>query len=497
MIDGKRLYAVVGIAAMCVYVGALWNRFALDDVRVIVQDPLVHSPSGIWRAFLHPYIAGAMYRPLTVASYAIDWQLQSVAWYHAVNLLWHMATSVLVALLARRWIGATGALVAGLVFAVHPVHVEAVGNIVGRNELMAACFSLLAVYAALVRGSVGWSALALSLGMLCKENAAVVPGLIVWAWVLDLGRPTRRRAAAFVASWVVIAVIYAGARSLVLHALDVQVLAPVFVEQSRLTIRLTALAALADVARLLVFPLTLRVDYSPLERTAVTSLADPRLVLGVLCLGVWVALLVLAWRRGRRVEAFGLGWIALAFAPVANLLFPTGVLVAERTLYLPSVGLALAAGAWLERVSLPRRRLVPVVAVVVAVAGLRTALRVPVWRSDYTAVYSILQDSPRSYVGPKRMILAYLDAHLPARALEAALRASAINGRDMPIYVSGAVAAFAAGQPRIADSLLDRMEHACPECIAYYRSEAVTARNHGYPVAADSLEARAQRLGAP
>ena len=49
------------------------------------------------------------------------------------------------------------------------------------------------------------------------------------------------------------------------------------------------------------------------------------------------------------MEAFGLGWIAIAFSPVANLLFPTGILVAERTLYLPSVGLALAVGAWLEQ----------------------------------------------------------------------------------------------------------------------------------------------------
>src|SRR2546422_8401771 len=96
---------------------------------------------------------GGLYRPLTIASYAVDWQLGAAAWFHGVNLLWHAATSVAVTLLARRWSGDRAALVAGLIFAVHPVHVEAVADIVGRAELMAALFALLALYAALERDS--------------------------------------------------------------------------------------------------------------------------------------------------------------------------------------------------------------------------------------------------------------------------------------------------------------------------------------------------------
>src|SRR6266508_947813 len=102
----KRLYLAVGACAVVVYLGTLWNRFALDDGIIIGQNPLVHSLSGLWRAFGAPYQHGAMYRPLTVASYALDWPLHSFAWYHAVNLLWHAGASVRVAVLARRWIGA-------------------------------------------------------------------------------------------------------------------------------------------------------------------------------------------------------------------------------------------------------------------------------------------------------------------------------------------------------------------------------------------------------
>ena len=158
----KRLYLVVGTAAVVVYLGALWNRFALDDNPVVLFNPLVHSPGGVWRAFLTSYwppqVGGGLYRPLTIATYAIDWKIGHVAWFHAVNVLWHAAASVMVAVLTRRLSGERAALVSGLLFAVHPVHVEAVANVVGRAELMAALFALLAVYAALGRDRLGWSA---------------------------------------------------------------------------------------------------------------------------------------------------------------------------------------------------------------------------------------------------------------------------------------------------------------------------------------------------
>src|SRR5207237_3530695 len=89
-----------------------------------------------------PNLGGHMYTPLLIAVFPLYWLLRSTAWFHAVNLAWHAAASLAVAALARRWTDWTGALVAGLLFAVHPVHAEAVANVVGRAELMAALFTL-------------------------------------------------------------------------------------------------------------------------------------------------------------------------------------------------------------------------------------------------------------------------------------------------------------------------------------------------------------------
>lgn len=493
--NDRRLYLAIAACAVVVHIGALWNGFAMDDLYIIVWNPLVHSLDGIGRAFTNPYwppdLGGKLYRPLAVASYALDGRIDDAPWFHAVNLLWHAGASVAVTALARRWSGLSAAAVAGAIFAVHPLHVEAVANVIGRAELMAAVGACLAVYAALVKNSVPLCALALVAGLLSKENAAVAPGLIAWGWIIGFARPARGRMLVFLGSWVLILVAYLALRAAVLQPYArLHDVAPVFVGETGLAVRLTALAALADVARLLLFPLSLRVDYSPAERTIVHSVVDPRLLVGFLCLGIWATLLILAWRRGRRVEAFGLGWIAIAYLPVANILFPIGVLLAERTLYLPSAGIALAAGAALGRLSVERLRVVA--ALLLIAGGIRSALRVPVWRDDGAVTFSILTDSPDSYRGPARMAAIYQSHRQPERAMAALRIAARSFDRDPALYIAGADVAFTLHQPALADSLLARAEQLCRRCLGYYRTQALAARARGDSTVADSLLARAR-----
>ena len=494
----RRLYLVVAACALVPYVPALWNGFAMDDLYIIVWNPLVHSLHGAWRAFGGPYwppdLGGQMYRPLPLATFALDWSLARghPALFHAMNLLWHAGAALLVTALARRWADWTTALVAGVIFAVHPVHVEAVANVIGLGELMAAVGVCLAIYAAVVRQSVLWSGAALLLGLLSKENAVVAPALIVWAWIVGAPlalRPDRRRLFMFVASWVVIAGVYLAVRAVVLQPYArLHATAPVFLGESAFAGRLTAVAALGDVVRLLVLPLTLRVDYAPAERTIVRSILDGRFVIGFACLVLWAVLLVLAWRRQRRLEAYGLGWIAIAFLPVSNLLFSTGVLLAERTLYLPSVGLALAAGTALAR--LPPERLRVVLVAVVLAGGIRSGLRTPVWHDDFSVTQSILEDSPNSYRGPARMAAIYQSHRQPAQALGALREAAKIYDRDPTLFVAAADAAITLGRPRLADTLLMRAELLCFRCPGYYRTQALAARSRGDSAVADSLLAR-------
>jgi len=302
--------------------------------------------------------------------------------------------------------------------------------------------------------------------------------------------------AAFATAWVILGAAYALVRLAVLHRLTgpLDDLAPVFVGADPVSVRLTAFAGLADVARLLVFPLRLRVEYSPAERTLVTRPLDDHFLLGLACLALWAVLFILAWRRGRKTEAFGLGWIGIAYLPVANLVFPSGILLAERTLYLPSAGLALTAGACMHRLS--GRRLGTVCAALAVVGGARTALRVPVWRDDASVALSILQDSPNSYRGPQYTAGLLQAARSPAKALRYYAIATGIYDHDARSQFGAADAAFALGRPQLADTLLAQAERLCGRCETFYRTQLGEARARGDSAVADSLLARLARVQA-
>ena len=98
--------ASAALAAVLVFVNALANGFVLDDRGIIVTNPLVTSPLTSWRAFALPYwpdtLGGGQYRPLGILSFALDWAFSGgdARWFHAVNVLWHVAATVLVWLLA-------------------------------------------------------------------------------------------------------------------------------------------------------------------------------------------------------------------------------------------------------------------------------------------------------------------------------------------------------------------------------------------------------------
>jgi len=86
-LEGWRLYAVVASCAFLIYVGALWNGFALDDRAIILQNPHVAAPSGLWRVFVESYwrpeVGGHLYRPLAIVTYALDALVDGAPWFHS------------------------------------------------------------------------------------------------------------------------------------------------------------------------------------------------------------------------------------------------------------------------------------------------------------------------------------------------------------------------------------------------------------------------------
>jgi tetratricopeptide (TPR) repeat protein len=400
--------------AVAVYLGTLGNGFALDDGPVVERNPAAHSVAAALQAFGHSYWppqhGAGQWRPLVILSFAIDWQLSggSAVWLHAANLLWHAAATGALVLVAAPYVTEAGALVAGLLFAVHPVHVEAVANLVGRAELMAGLFLFLSVLLGrAVRrrradGHRSWPVeaallIAVACGLLSKEHAAVAVALLA---LDDLA--TRRDAGAGLplrdyAGVAILTVAWFLVRRPIDAGRSFAMVAPTFFSLGAAGRAATMLPVTFVLVRLLAWPFSLSPDYLPevvprLEHLTPLGLAGLALLLGL------AGLAAVSWRRHRGLSV-GLLIIGIAWLPTSNLLFPTGVVIAERTLYLASGGAALIGGVaydWAVRRGASRVPAVLAGALVLAFAA-RTTLQVPVWRSNRDLVLWGLDAHPESY----------------------------------------------------------------------------------------------------
>ncbi|MEX0837652.1 MAG: hypothetical protein WD101_04920 [Gemmatimonadota bacterium] len=423
-LDVRRAVVIVVVLAAAVYANSLLNGFAYDDLSIIEHNPTIQSWDRLPEAVLAPYWPGpagpklALWRPVTTGLFGVQYLIGggSALPFHLVNVALHAAVSGLLVVLLTRLTTLGIAFVAGLIFAVHPVHTEAVANVVGQAEVMAALAVLAALCVHLGSGPrSGWlRALAVgalyAVGFGAKEGAVTLIGLL---FLVDAAqeRIAFRDLPSYVARrWrvyfvmLVVAVGMLTARATVLQGAG----APIGPAGSNLLYEVPKIWTLGEVwthyVRLWTFPLDLSADYTPnvIPVSLGWNAANVTGVLLVLLilLGTWMA-----WRttelslesRSARITAFGVLWFLVTISPVSNTFFLSGVMLAERTLYLPSAGLA-AATAWVVvRMSRERPKAVPLLLAVGLLAGsLRTWTRNPAWLNHQTVFNVLARDYPQS-----------------------------------------------------------------------------------------------------
>ncbi len=475
MITTGRAALAAGLLAVAVHLPALRNGFALDDEMIVERNPRAHAVAAALAAFDQPYWppedGAGLYRPLVILSFAADWQLSggSVAWLHASNVAWHgVATALLVPLLAA-YTGPGAALAGAAVFAVHPVHVEAVANLVGRAELMAAAFlfaALLLARRARRRRAEGRRTLALEAGvvgavllaLLSKEHAAV--GILLLA-LDDLATRRDRGEALPWRTYAGVAVVTAGwfaVRRAVEGDISFGAIAPTFFGLGTVGRLSTMMPAVFVLVRLLVWPFDLSPDYHPrvIDRLAHPT---PEGAAGALLFVALAALAALLWRRNRALSV-GLLLAGVAWLPTANLLFASGVVIAERTLYLASAGVALVAAEAARALAARRGGLAATAGALLVVLpfAARTVTGIPVWQGNRELVLHGLLTHPESY----RVHQAAARVLTKLGRRRAALAEYGVSAElyplEVPNLVEAARAAADAGDERMARRFLAEAE---------------------------------------
>jgi protein O-mannosyl-transferase len=447
----SRLQALVIFAlSFALYANTLTHKFCQDDAIVITDNKYtVEGFAGIpdilrYDTFYGFFkeagkanlVAGGRYRPFTLVQFAIEYQFFGKNPFigHLFNVLWFGLTCVLLYFVLLKLLNfkhqkqpksSSGytihfiAFAAAAIFAAHPIHTEAVANIKGRDEIMCLFGSLAAVWFSIKASEKGsilntiLAAVLFFIGLLCKENAitfVVIVPLIYWFFMETNIATALKQAIPFIAS-AILFIILRGAvignqfggeqlelmNNPYLKLVDNQYVAFSFSEKFG-----TIIYTLGDYIRLLIFPHPLTHDYYP-RHVGIMSFGDWQVMLSLL---VYIGLgaLILRGLFKKEIWAFGLAFYLITLSIVSNLVFPVGTNMAERFLFMPSVGFCLVVAIVLSKIFIVKNNdnllnikpLSMVLIAMITLLGLKTVLRNPAWKDNYTIFTTDIEVSKNS-----------------------------------------------------------------------------------------------------
>ncbi len=413
---GRRaVSALVALVAVAAYAATLGYDLVWDDTLLIQQSWRLHHwhalPSLLTSHFWSEVgEVSHYYRPLITLTFFLDvqiWGLHPLG-FHLTNVLAHAAVTLAVLAVARRTLdGEPAAAICALVFALHPLHTESVSFVSGRTDVIATLFFLLALLAydrgrARARwGSIAWSLGAYLLALLAKEVAITLP-IVLMLWDRLVRRDLRDGGAAWrvaprYAAYGAVTALYLGLRLFALGGLEPggDAWGPV------LTRALTTVRLVASYTWITIIPYPTSPYYAIAPETV-----PPGLLWWLAATGLVAALGATGWAV-RRAPAAGFGalwfWITLAPSIAVNLLPLPSAIMAERFLYLPTVGFSLVLGWGAARLLGPvawgrttQIRPVPSIglAAVLLVYAVLTLWRNEDWRDEYRLYSRMVETSP-------------------------------------------------------------------------------------------------------
>ena len=466
------ILCVISIVSLICYANSLNNDFVFDDKAVIVKNELIRDIRNTPLIFTTNYWEGyrwegiekneqSLYRPLVIFSYALNYFVSGLKPfnYHLFNLLLHLINSILVFWFclylfeSSRW---GSSLTVSLLFAAHPIHTEAVTSVVGRAELFYFCFFILAlifyIKARVHKSSQSSLYYLLSLGsyflaLLSKEGAITLLGVVVlidWLYhyqgelraMLDNGLNTIKRN---YFGFLLVTLIYIIIRFIVLenpiNPGSITLLDNPLITASFWPRTITALKIIGNYIVLLLFPIRLSADYSFNQIPVATTIFEPGLLYSLFLVVIAVGL-AFRWFKRAKIISFAILFFFITLSVTSNLLVVIGTIMAERLLYLPSLGFCIfvvalvqvaMTGIFQKRPILSLYSLGTVMLLLVSLYGLRTFVRNRDWRDEAHLFSSVIKNAPESARGHNQMAAVYFQEGDYEMTLNEAKRAIEIH----------------------------------------------------------------------
>jgi hypothetical protein len=430
------LIVTLSILGFFVYRPALNGDFIWDDRNFVVENTYIRDLNLAAayftdsRALATDTLGQENYRPLVVLSYAIDyllWKLNAFG-YHITNLLLHILNSLFVFLLISNIL--KNKLAAGfgaLLFLSHPIQTEAVSWISGRSNVLFLAFFLLAYLFYIKYDSQKKpihyivSVSSFICALLAKEMAAILPFLLIlYSWVYDKGYSLKKKFVSFSPFFIILAV-YISIRTHVIEKLG----QCIYMTGDTYSSMLTMVKVVGYYIQLMILPKELYIDYLMFPQSH--TIKD----IYVIVSGVVVISLIayaLYVRKKYPNICFGILWFFIALLPVANII-PIKIFLAERFLYLPSIGYCIVLSAVCARYyNIYKKKhfvyvLVVIQVIIISAYSYRTILRNKDWAEPTRLYERVLEKYPGNFRARYNLAIRYGEKGYTKKAYEQLLKA--------------------------------------------------------------------------
>jgi len=459
---------IVGILAFVLNVNTSQNEYALDDTIVIVKNEYVYEGfaglSGILTkdAFDSYYkqfnssnqLAGGRYRPLSIATFAIEQQflgpipqkkvdsvvahagehgpqerklLKDMHVRHVFNVLW-FTLSMIVLLYFLRYIvfreNFIMALMAAILFTIHPIHTEVIANVKSRDEIMSLMFVCMTFIFAFKyeeqkeKGMLALGLLSYFLAFLSKEYAIALIILLPLSFYLFKKYTLPKSLLASLPYYAVVAVYILIRRQIVAPMSEDSVndiLNNPYALASGTEKLATQICTTLSYLRLLIFPHPLSADYS-YNTILYKDFGNPL---------VWLSLIVhlglfrmmFYYFKRRSVLCFAIAFYLMNLLLICNIIFNIGGTMGERLIYHSSVGFCIAVAFFLykamEKIKpVPNGKMVigGLMLVLVIVCGFTTIHRNALWKNDKTLFFHDISVAPNSVLVNADVASSYINS---------------------------------------------------------------------------------------
>lgn len=411
---------IILIIALVGYINSLLNGFTFDDHSYIEKNPFITSMKGVLYVAFSPVKEGEihrghLYRPFPLfVGYLIAkiFGLKPIV-FHAFNIFLHSVNCILIYILLERFrIDKFMIYICTALFAIHPVHAEAVASAVGMTELLA---FLLGIVGAIFLMSVRKTyypivMLFLFLSFVSKETSVVFIFFYIFiAFYLHKQRGNRISARFCIEMIFVVFIplvayfllrLHIMGHFLHAHQIKFSFIDNPLSEASAYSRVLTSLYIFLKYFILFFYPVNLCADYSYDTIAVVINALDKGFIIALIFLIIVFIYCFIELRRKRYIEFISILIFIVGLVPVSNLLFVGGTMLGERFLYLPSLGLSLFTASILTRLRRAKEGWVYVNNILLILIGIiliiTTIVRNTDWKDDKALFRSVLRVAPRN-----------------------------------------------------------------------------------------------------